>query len=211
MTIVFIIPYTFLLLLAPFLQSRSHWYGCHWINKFKPFLDCYYAPFKDRYRFWSGVLPVTRFPLYLVFILSENTTFKLWVIIIVTYMYMVALMSLSVYRKWVVLFLEVLLLMSLSTLCIAVLNNPSFKVIGFDIVITVVVITLFVMLGILGYHGIKKLVSTCVLFVTHSDSDEERSRSLLLPDALPHVSVNPVRNLPDLLGVGLREPLSEEY
>ena len=28
-TIIFIIPYTFLLLLAPLLQSRSHWYGCH--------------------------------------------------------------------------------------------------------------------------------------------------------------------------------------
>ena len=110
--------------------------------------------------------------------------------------------------------LEVFLLVSLSTLCIAVLNNPSSKIIGLDIVITVVAITLFVIMGILGYHAIKKHLSTCVLHmikicITQSGSDEERP--LLVPDALPRNSFNSAGDLHNSLRVGFREPLSEDH
>ena len=163
-TIVFIIPYTLLLLLAPFLQTRSHRYGCHWIHKFKPFLDCYYAPFKDRYRFWTGVLPVIRLPLYLVFILSQSPTIKLWVIIIVIYIYVIALITLSVYKKWFVSLLEVFFLVNISAICVVALNDPISNMIGLDIVVTLVTIALFVFLGIVGYHAVKnRHLNRCVL------------------------------------------------
>ena len=62
--IIIIIPYLAILLMAPCLQTRSHWRGLQWVNKLKPFLDSYQAPFKDRYRFWPGVLLFIRLPLY---------------------------------------------------------------------------------------------------------------------------------------------------
>ncbi|KAL5474677.1 hypothetical protein EMCRGX_G026660 [Ephydatia muelleri] len=55
-TVAFLIPYTLILLLAPWIQAKSHWNVFSWINKLKPFLDAYQAPFKDQYCYWPGVL-----------------------------------------------------------------------------------------------------------------------------------------------------------
>eukprot|EP00731_Ephydatia_muelleri_P035467 Em0126g10a len=112
----FIVPYTTLLLIAPCLQAKSHWRCFHWINRIKPFLDCYQAPFKDKYRFWSGVLLLGRLLLYLLFALENDPTYKLWGIMGCTYVYVTIMTALSVYKNWFHLLLEILFIMNLSAL-----------------------------------------------------------------------------------------------
>ena len=95
--IIIIIPYLTILLMAPCLQTRSHWRGLQWVHKLKPFLDSYQAPFKDRYRFWPGVLLFIRLPLYLVFILSDSTPVKMLAITACVLMYLCIAVGLSVF------------------------------------------------------------------------------------------------------------------
>ena len=69
-TLLLIIPYTVILLFAPYLQRYSKNKVLFWINDYrlKSFLDSYYAPLKDKYRSWIGVLLVLRLCLLLVFV-----------------------------------------------------------------------------------------------------------------------------------------------
>ena len=66
--VLFIIPFTALLLFAPFLQTRSHHYTIlKWVNKLMPFLDAYQGPYTKRFRFWPGVLLLVRVVLFVSF------------------------------------------------------------------------------------------------------------------------------------------------
>ena len=123
----FIVPYTTLLLIAPCLQAKSHWRCFHWINRIKPFLDCYQAPFKDKYSFWSGMLLVWRWPLYILFALKNDPTYKLWGIMLVTYVYMTVMTALSVYKNWFPLLLEILFIMNMSALVATSLLHKSWS------------------------------------------------------------------------------------
>ena len=70
--VIYIIPFTLLLLLAPFLQVRSHRYrALRWVNKLMPFLDAYQGPYKSRFRFWSGLLLVARVVLFVGFAMNS--------------------------------------------------------------------------------------------------------------------------------------------
>ena len=121
--IAIIIPYLAILLLAPCLQTRSHWRGLQWVNKLKPFLDSYQAPFKDRYRFWPGVLLFIRLPLYLVFILSDSTPVKMLAIIACVLMYHCIAVGLSVYKKWSDLLIEMAFIANILILSASVAIN----------------------------------------------------------------------------------------
>ena len=50
------IPYTLLLFFAHWLQALSHWHILSWLNKIKPFLDTYHAPYKKQTHYWTGLL-----------------------------------------------------------------------------------------------------------------------------------------------------------
>ena len=68
----YIIPFTLLLVLAPFLQARSHRYrALRWVNKLIPFLDAYQGPYSIRFRFWSGLLLIMRVFLFVGFALNS--------------------------------------------------------------------------------------------------------------------------------------------
>ena len=121
----FIFPYTFLLLFIPCLQSRSHWKLLKWVNMLKPFFDCHTAPYKDKYRFWAGVLLVMRFPLYILFALTNSTNIKLLGILIFVTIYTNMFCWFLVYRKWYHNLLEMFFFMNLATLAIVHLFQPS--------------------------------------------------------------------------------------
>ena len=64
------LPYTLLLLLGHKLYrftGKKHW---RWLNRVKPLLDSYYAPYKNHTRFWTGLLLLVRCALYIVFSVS---------------------------------------------------------------------------------------------------------------------------------------------
>ena len=66
------LPYTLLLLFGQWLQAISHLKLFSWVNRLKPFMDLYHAPYKPRHRYWPGLLLVLRFALLLVFAFNRQ-------------------------------------------------------------------------------------------------------------------------------------------
>ena len=65
--LILFLPYTLLLLCGPCLQAASDLPIFSWINRIKPFLDAYYAPYKKETRYWVGTLLLVRCILLLTF------------------------------------------------------------------------------------------------------------------------------------------------
>ena len=63
------LPYTLLLLFGQWIQAHSEKRIFSWISNYrvKPFLDAYHAPYRNRHRYWPGLLLVLRCILFLVF------------------------------------------------------------------------------------------------------------------------------------------------
>ena len=61
------LPYTLLLLFGQWLQAISHLRLFSWVNRLKPFMDSYHAPYKAKHRYWPGLMLVFRFIFLLVF------------------------------------------------------------------------------------------------------------------------------------------------
>ena len=61
------LPYTLLLLFGQWLQAVSHLSLFSWVNRLKPFMDPYHAPYKAKHRSWPGLLLMLRFTLLLAF------------------------------------------------------------------------------------------------------------------------------------------------
>ena len=66
------LPYTLLLFFGQWLQAISHLRLFSWVNRLKPFMDSYHAPYKAKHRYWPGLLLVLRFVLLLVFAFEFN-------------------------------------------------------------------------------------------------------------------------------------------
>jgi predicted outer membrane repeat protein len=79
------LPYTFLLLLGYKLHRFSGRKSCRWLNRLKPLLDSYYAPYKTHTRYWTGFLLLVRCAMYIVFSFNSlgATDKSLFAIIIV--------------------------------------------------------------------------------------------------------------------------------
>ena len=66
------LAYPVLVLCAPLLERYSHKFipqDCRWnpVARFKPLLDAYGGPYKDKYRFWTGVTLMVRLTLTVTF------------------------------------------------------------------------------------------------------------------------------------------------
>ena len=100
------LPYTLLLLFGQWLQAISHLRLFSWVNRLKPFMDSYHAPYKAKHRYWPGLLLVLRFVLLLVFAFEfdpqqDRTSINLLAILVGTgVLQMWAWVSGGVYRKW---------------------------------------------------------------------------------------------------------------
>ena len=66
------LPYTLLLLFGQWLQAASHLRLFAWVNKLKPFMDSYHAPYKAKHRYWPGLLLVLRFGLLVIFAVNPQ-------------------------------------------------------------------------------------------------------------------------------------------
>ena len=77
--LVYIFPFTLLILLGPLLQAKSHYRVLNWINKLKPFFDAFYGPYTSRYRYWPGILLLARVVVLLTYTFYSlgDSSFKL--------------------------------------------------------------------------------------------------------------------------------------
>ena len=72
-SVFFVIPYTLFLLCHPVLEKHlSHFKLFKSWSRLKPIIDAYSGPMKDDYRFWPGLLLVTRIPVLLVVTFLKN-------------------------------------------------------------------------------------------------------------------------------------------
>ena len=81
----FIIPLTLLILFAPCLQRIGHYRIVRIMARLKPLLDSYQGPYKDGFRFWTGVMLVVQTILLIGFAMnaSGDPGITLFVIILV--------------------------------------------------------------------------------------------------------------------------------
>ena len=155
----FVIPYTLFLLFHPFYEkylSNFRAFKKTW-SKFKPVIDAYSGPMKDKYRFWPGLLLVARLALLLpvIFVDSiiDSKNFLLCMLLTV----LAVLFSLyacfgGFYRQWPNGVLETWFLFNLSTMSALSLNfdvDGEKAVIFYNVCIAVFTVTF---ISIIIYH-----------------------------------------------------------
>ena len=117
-------PYTLLLFLGQWIQAKSDWKIFSWINKpsIKIFLDAYHAPYADKHRYWTGLLLLLRFILFLIFILNalaEPSINLLYISSAAIGIIAIGFVSEKIYKKWYLRALEVSFMVNLGILASA--------------------------------------------------------------------------------------------
>lgn len=178
----FIMPYTLVILFAQCLQSRSRHRILHWVSKFQPLFDAYTGPYKDKYRFWTGLFLLSRVVLFVIFATSTlgDPIANLISLALVTTCLLV-LHPPRVYKVWLLGVLELSFLLNLNVLSILVSyirytgdNRDAQSA----IVYTSVSIAFVTFIGIVLYHAYSRLATTKVwkkVFVFQKSETKELS------------------------------------
>ena len=166
MTLFYIIPFTLLIAFGPILQAKSEYRIFKWINKIKPFLDTFYGPFTDKYRYWPGLLLITRVTLLNMFAFYSlgDTFYKLASMLVTTSLLFVIWIlsglclgiSSYIYSKKSLNYMEVFFLLNLVTYSVTSLYFKSGNPNNIERQQTLAIITVgsafVVFCGILVYH-----------------------------------------------------------
>ena len=165
------LPYTLLLFFGHWLQAISHLKLFSWVNKLKPFMDSYHAPYKAKHRYWPGLLLVLRFVFLLVLAIEfspqqDRTNINLLSILVVAgILQLWAWISGGVYRNWCLDALEGSFVLNLTILAGATMytrflnrsvNQSSQRAVGY----TSVSIALITFIAILAYHIFQQVRNT---------------------------------------------------
>jgi predicted outer membrane repeat protein len=99
-----IVPYTLCLTFFQQLQACSGRRLFKWVNKLKPVFDAYAGSYKDKYRFWTGMLLLVRTLLLVLFTLSSYAGSRavevnLLIVSVVSSVLLIA-QSNGIYKKW---------------------------------------------------------------------------------------------------------------
>ena len=165
------LPYTLLLFFGQWLQAISHLKLFSWVNKLKPFMDSYHAPYKAKHRYWPGLLLVLRFVFFLVLAIEfspqqDRTNINLLSILVVAgILQLWAWISGGVYRNWCLDALEGSFVLNLTILAGATMytrfhnrsgDQSSQRAVGY----TSVSIALITFIAILAYHIFQQVRNT---------------------------------------------------
>ena len=58
--LILFVPYTLSIALGPWLQTKTQYRVFRWVLELKPFFDAYFGPLKDKHRYWTGLLLLSR-------------------------------------------------------------------------------------------------------------------------------------------------------
>ena len=220
----FVFPYILLLLCGHCLQSYSNWLAFKWINKLKPIMDAYYAPYKKQKRYWTGLLLVSRMGLFLTFAINAQGNEGVNILAIASVSAAIFALKGQVYEHWLNDALESISLLNLSILSIATyyIKNEIEKSVEFrslSILSSISVATAFItFIGILFYHiafcikstsvwkkTIHPIIHKCNLFtkIERRNSMDDGSGHNV------HENKAPVLPTSTIVDIDLREPLME--
>ncbi len=174
------VPYTLLLVTVQWVEAGSNHWLLSWANnlKVRSFADAYHAPYKNKHRYWVGLLLVLRFVLFVISaIVDINSPRDPSVSLLVLSTACAGLTILtwnvgSMYKKWCNNVLESSFILNLTILAAA---SYQVKVEGGNqaaVVYTSVSIAFVTFLGIITYHLIEYVTSlslhwTCSMGVEH--------------------------------------------
>ena len=155
--IVLTLPFSFSLLCLKFVYSLSN--CCRlvsWIDKLKPFFDTYTGPYKDKARFWTGLLLLVRFFLLVIHAFDLNKTVYYYIIISICLILCATMILMNgVYKKHRLNILECFFILNMGLLF---LNKVSINYMSGSIISHILVLSaFFVFKGIIVYHICLKL------------------------------------------------------
>ena len=197
------LPYTLLLLLGYKLYGFSGRKGLRWLNRLKPLLDSYYAPFNTHTRYWTGFLLLVRCVLYSVFLLGDNYKSLLSIIITFTALVCAVLIFSKIYISRIANAVEVSVYLNLIVLStVAYITMVSAK-----LFITLVALVFVTMLGIIIYHFHLLYIAQSAMWTKMKDW---MKHIITKPHTNPPPDTevtSPAHNVPSTSVIELREPL----
>ena len=160
------IPFTLLLLLGQWIQAQSERKCFKWISDYRvtTFLDVYHGPFKNRHRYWCGLLLVTRFCLFLVFAFNVNgdTGVNIFAIAVSLIGLQAMFFLFTVYKAWYLNVLEAAFIINLLLLAIGTyyveISGGNQKALTY----TSVSVAFATFCGIVVYHSCLQVKDTMV-------------------------------------------------
>ena len=183
--VVYLLPFTFLVLLGPTIQAHSEYKLLRWVIKFKPFLDAYQGPYKTKYRYWTGVMLLARILLYVVFAgnaLGDPSINLLTIMLAVLVLLIVWVKVGRVYRKSPLNTLELFYLVNLgvTTGVTSYLRNTSGDNLQSQAILTGIMVgsTLIIFMSTLTYHCYSETVQSRLWKRFKETAQTVRSRKL---------------------------------
>ena len=154
--VLFLLPYTLVLFGIQWLQIFSHYKPFRWVNKLKPLFDAYTGPYKDKHRYWTGLLLLIRIGLFIVF--STNTSGDpainlLAIVTVILCLFAYLAMFGGVYKSRLLNFLDYSTLLNLAILSAAILYTTSANKQRHILSQASVIITLCTTMLVVAYHG----------------------------------------------------------
>ena len=199
------LPYTLLLLLGPQLYCFTDKRHLRWLNRVKPLLDSYYAPYKNHTRYWTGFLLLVRCALYIVFTLTSADTSLLTVALTFTAIGLITC-YLRVYSSTPVNLIEACIYMNLIILSATARTSRNTAGLVYFLVSLVFIIIIllcahqFYLLYIAKTAPWQKLKNKCLEF-------RKNSKALISEDTLkPDSSLGEHKPVTETV-IELREPL----
>jgi hypothetical protein len=152
------LPYTLLLLLGYKLYRFTDRKFLKWLNRFKLFLDSYYAPYKSHTRYWTGFLLLVRCCLYVAFPFNSDAGNHASVIITTSSAVVISWISGGIYSKHHTNMLEAATYLNLIVLSAATLAGFG----SVALVHSLVGIVFATVMGIIAFHfACLPIVAAC--------------------------------------------------
>ena len=206
------VPYTSILLFSQCLQRWSNYKVISWIWKVKPLLDAYTGPFKDKHRYWTGLLLLVRVVLYIVY--STNIggdpavnllTTCITVICPLTYLVLAG----GVYKSWPLTILECSYLLNISILmAVALYSRLTDK--NQDIFTNISVMVSFILTcGTVVYHLYLRIKESRLVkrYIQHK---QQRNEQAVEGEELQEATTAPATSQEFHFDKLLNQPLLEE-
>ena len=117
--VIFVLPYISLLFFGHWLQGCSNWWILSWLNKIKPFMDAYHAPYRKHTRYWTGLLLISRLGLFLTFAINANGSESVNILAVSSVSIALLAIQRRVYQHWLKDALESSFLLNLGIFSVA--------------------------------------------------------------------------------------------
>ena len=208
------LPYTTALLLGQCLRQQSGKKCLHWARSpvFTSVMDAYHAPYKNKHRYWTGLLLIVRCALFLTFSFNVLGDPKINLVAVSITSLLIGILAayLKVYKNKILNFLELFFLANMGIL--SVLFHPtSFSEVDKERVnIVSLAIVFLVFCGILVYHSYIQIKDTTFWRKFQQRRRKPITREPITEQEEAYPKNEPTSSIVELRDSNLLEPLLED-